>query len=419
MPRRTQVFPKVFWNTTLLATLFLVGISCSQSVVSPENASPNPHKLIGINETPDWIWSYYTIAVTEDLTNAELIPVRSPALHLNVNKFVEGPPCPDCLKIGKPILQPDGTIKLKVWLSHPFPGQPEYTGFDVRGITIFKATDHYYFKYFEVKYHDQTTLMEKTLLYYSDPEKGGGALLNPDGYTFYLNPLLEIPEPPEIYNYYPGKYAQGEPDCTVNPYILFSDGSHRRMFKTWDFITRTYHIKLPDNPGPFEFGYVVSACWAPPVKAPVTDPENDFPVTANCEDPWKITIEQLQPISYDVTNEPLFKVTLKHRPGAWPGAVRILTPTLSTSESYEPYSAHITWQGPYVEPDFVNFIDDETTEVILRIIPAHMESIGKGLVPGWHLGILRSGAAGVNHGQPPSQLRHPLGVHPIMVYVEE
>ena len=263
---------------------------------------------------------------------------------------------------------------------------------------------------------EHNLLMDQLLLNYSDPDKGGAALLNPDGYTFYINPLLENQYWPELYNYNPGKLSYGEPDCTVNPYILFADNSPRRMFKTYDFFSRIFHIKPPVGGGPFEFGYVVSACWALPMNIPVTDPENDFPVEANCEDPYGWKIEQLQPISYDAWDEPVFKVTQKHRPGTIPRGVAIMTPTISTSPMWNGLHGPIRIKVPDV-PDDVKFIDEETTEMLLRFKSAYSSQIGDELVSGWHLGILYSSAERSNN-PPPTQLWNSIGVYPVMVYVE-
>ena len=175
----------------------------------------------------------------------------------------------------------------------------------------------------------------------------------------------------------------------------------------------------------FEFGYVVHACWAQPITMPVTNPETDFPVEANCEDPWEMTIEQLQPIDYDIANKPLFKATVKHRPLAAISAAYILVPSLSSYQYYDPTNNPIMYQGPEWEPEYYEIIDDETTEIILRIKPIQMSLIGDGLVPGHHLGILQvliPCAYDDNGWLIPSpykkQLNAPLGVMPVDVYVE-
>jgi len=405
----------------ILTFVSLLVLGCSQSVVSPDavvdaGSRPVERAAFGANQ---WIWGSYTIAISGDHSKAELVPLRGPSLHLNVNGFVEGPPCPNCLSLGVPQPQGDGTLKLNVHLRHPFPLQPEYTGFDVRGIAVFKATDYYWSNTAVIEDNPQPVLMDDVLLYFSDPVKGGAAILNPDGYTFYLNPLLIFEDRP-ILNYSKGKRAVGDgPDCTVNPYMLFADDSPRRMFKTTDQFSKTYHIKPPDGGGPFEFGYVVSACWAKPDKMPVTDPEADFPVEANCEDPYAISVVQLQPFDYDVGNQPIFKVRVKHRVGEWPMGGNMIVPTLSTYPDYLGYVHVFRSKGFNDVPSDFNWIDDETTEFLMRFVPAEWDDIGDELVPGTHLGILETHACGkdIFGDGYYSQLYRPIGVHPVYVNV--
>jgi len=416
-------------NLIILIVIWPCLLGCSQTITTPSAANNVQYSAGGTSSENHWEWGRFTISISEDRTQAEAIPTRTSSWHLNVTPFVEGPPCPTCLTVGKPHLQGDATINLKVWLQHPFPDHPEYTGFDVRGILVFKATDYMKTYNYSIATGPNSAyeLMMYPLLNFSDLNKGGAALLNPDGYTFYLNPLLKYTEepygknPPPILNYSKGKYAYGDnPDCTVNPYILFSDGSPRRMFKTTDFMSRTFHIKPPEGGGAFEFGYVVSACWAQPTVTPVTNPETDFPVEANCEDPWLMTIEQLKPINYGVTGQPLFKATIKHRPLEKVVGANILVSTLSAYKYYDTENSPIRW-GQYVDDNYSKIIDDETTEVILRIHPTDMAIIGDGLVPGHHIGILQVLTRGESEGgigPYESQFYMPLGVMPVDVYVE-
>jgi hypothetical protein len=189
------------------------------------------------------------------------------------------------------------------------------------------------------------------------------------------------------------------------------------MFKTSDMFVRTYHIKLPEGAGPFEFGYVISACWAQPDNIPVKDPETDFPVEANCEDPYGIEVVQLQPFDYDVGNQPIFRVTVRHRQGEWPVDAAMIVPTISTYPDFMGEVHLFGWDFKRTED--TNWIDDETTEFVMRFVQAEWDDIGDGLVPGWHLGILISEACGRDvwgEGYD-SQLYRPLGVHPVYMQV--
>ena len=251
---------------------------------------------IGLPGNDRWIWNTSLWRVSEDHSTIEKLPIRTPELHLNVTPFLESPSCKSCLMIGKPQLQDDGTIKVKVMLTHPFPGQPQYTGFDVRGTIMFPATRYWMMHDSVVTKFHYLVYYPETPLYFSRAEDGGGQLLNADGYTFYLFPGLDLG--PEfdypIFKYSKGKYANGpDPDSTVNPYKLFTKDPDRRMFRVNEAISRTYHIDPPD--GEFIFGYVVDASWAQPTTIPVTDPKKDFPFWANCEDGYVLGTEQIAP----------------------------------------------------------------------------------------------------------------------------
>jgi hypothetical protein len=64
-------------------------------------------------------------------------------------------------------------------------------------------------------------------------------------------------------------------------------------------VTRDYHIYLP--PGPLTAGYAVEACWEPPTTTPVIDPANDFPISANQDEPYhfRVVVNNGQPITHN------------------------------------------------------------------------------------------------------------------------
>jgi hypothetical protein len=112
-----------------------------------------------------------------------------------------------------------------------------------------------------------------------DPE-----LLNPDGYTMRWSPWYDSGSSLPIFNYWPGKYSSGTPTANLNAYLNFYTTEERHMFIDYGVVTRVYHIFLP--PGPVTVGYAVEACWEPPIKTPVIDPAEDFPFSANQEEPY-------------------------------------------------------------------------------------------------------------------------------------
>jgi hypothetical protein len=233
-----------------------------------------------------------------------------------------------------------------------------------------------------------------------------------------------------IFDYSKAKHAYGDVDTTVNPYKLFADKSPRRTFKHNDLFTRTYHIKPPEGSGPFEFGYVVSACWAPPIKTPVSNPETDFPITANCEDAYEISIVQLTPCTQEKYNtyEPIFKAIIKHRKDQdnMPGSAAIISSTFFKSNQPPVTAANLrcflcSYFGPghpSYHPDDVKEIDDETTELIFRANEDHVYDPLYSIVPGWHLGILTF-MGQKQEPIPGAQFLFPYSVHPVMMYVQE
>ncbi len=280
----------------IIAGFLCVGCSAGQQPVAPDIQAST---ITQTRDDSDWSWGQWIFHVNEDHNNVVAVPVRGADWHLNVTKFLEHAPCSNCLMIGKPIDQGDGTFKLKVILSHPFPTQPRYTGFDVKGIAVFPATRHWM-----SGANNSTDGIDNCYqpypFYFSWTHDGGGGVLNADGYTFYFWPGYDLGEGYEapVFKYQKGKYATEEfPDSTINPYLCFNDGSGRRMFKTTDTFQRTYHLKFPE--GAFTFGYIVMAAWTPPDNLPVTNPELDFPDIANAETLNDVEFEQILTLDPD------------------------------------------------------------------------------------------------------------------------
>jgi hypothetical protein len=292
--------------SVIIILVIFCGCSGIGNIVAPDG-STNETVRLRLPQLDRWTWHTGLYRVSEDHSTVEKLPFRTADWHVNVNKLVEPPSCSHCLMVGKPQLQPDGTIKIKVILTHPFPGQPEYTGFDVRGTVIFPAT-RYWKREPNTLYDGNAEPVFEVFdhLYFSRAEDGGGQLLNADGFTMYLFPGLDIVPHLPITKYSKGQYANGpDPDSTINGYRLFTKDPERRMFLVTDTIGRTYHISPPE--GEFIFGYVVDASWAAPTNMPVTDPATDFPIWANCEDGYVVEFEQRAPFytgSYDAKTPP-------------------------------------------------------------------------------------------------------------------
>ena len=197
------------------------------------------------------------------------------------------------LKITKIKNNGDGTIDLTVQITHPFLGYREYTGFDVKGIIIFNGSFLVWTPNDQMKDYylpDPSRISWRDL---GDPE-----VLNADGYTPRWSLNWQYGEDRPIYRYWKGKFSNGAPNGDINAYLDFYTSEARHMFSCFGTVERTYTIWLP--PGEVVVaGYAVDACWELPLKMPVTDPLNDFPLTANQPEPYylKYTLNGGEPIT--------------------------------------------------------------------------------------------------------------------------
>jgi hypothetical protein len=195
--------------------------------------------------------------------------------------LLEKGPCYNCVWITYLKKNGDDTINLGVAIRHPYPGNDYYTGFDVKGIVHFPAKGR-----LSKKENDIDCAI--SLREAGDPE-----LLNADGLIMLYYPT-DGPHPyfPPIQLYQPGGNLGGGISWgyyhdmmgggTIGPLFGFKNyhsSENRRYFASSAVLVRDYHIYIP--PGEWDFGYSIDACWAPPLKNPVTKVPDDFPVAAN------------------------------------------------------------------------------------------------------------------------------------------
>jgi hypothetical protein len=274
----------------LLAVGAMVVVGCGAH--SPVTVEPTPMptlaQAIAPDNGPHRLWGEWTWYIPASRDRVDVVPKRLGRFHLNGLKFLEEY-CTDCLKITAIKNNGDGTLDVTVKIKHPFPGHPEYTGFDVKGIIMFQGSHvvDYSSKY--IYPYDDFRLSWK--------EKGDPELLNPDGYSPRWSPWWDSGSSMPIFNYWPGKYSNGQPSANINAYINFYTDETRHIFLVNGEVERTYHIWLP--PGPQVMGYAVEACWEPPTKTPVIDPVADFPESANQEEPYflQMVVNNNQPIT--------------------------------------------------------------------------------------------------------------------------
>jgi len=323
----------------LLLILFVVGCSTgTRDPVQPDPGTKIPINLKAPSQINDnhMLWGEYNLFFNNDHTSVDVVPKRQGRLHLNALKFLEEY-CTDCIKVTGIHNNGDGTINLTVQITHPFPDNPEYTGFDVKGIIMFNGSyDVFWQSYYIYPFYEHFHISWK--------EAGDAELLNPDGYTPRWNPAWDSGSSMPIYNYWPGKYSNGTPSANLNAFINYYTDENRHMFRVNGKVSRTYHIWLP--PGPLAVGYAVEACWEPPVNMPVTDPLNDFPYSANQPEPYfaELTVNNNEIITEQCCNG---CSTVQFEFGQWygpkpnghtyyPGCLPGSSPTLFDCEDPDP-----------------------------------------------------------------------------------
>jgi len=254
-------------------------------------------------------WGTYNIEIASDASCVRVVPERSASgkygIHLNATKLLEAGPCYDCLSTGNLQLLPNGDVSIDISITHPY-SDARYTGFDVRGIIMFPASQDFP----DVELRKAAGWDDNYggyVIRIASNEKGDAELMNPDGWTTIWSPDVEelwhswdqIEEGDyPILKYYPGKYASGDNLSVISPFRRFHSNETRHMFEVGKTVTRTYIIRPPAS-GPIRASYAICAHWAPATNIPVTDPAADFPPEANSPTPYEFTITQDEPIDPD------------------------------------------------------------------------------------------------------------------------
>ncbi len=271
----------------LIVALFAIGCSQSgndsiQSSVTPSMQNNGAQSLSGTQVT-----GIYQITLDPLTETAEIIPMRTAEVEVNVLKFLEPPGSPANIVMKDLAFAPplvEGTVAIQ----HPFAGYPEYMGFCVRGIVLTNGS---------------MATFENTSLKVSSPDQV--RLTNADGLTRWMNPQ-EFPFDGTIFNYHPG--LKGDPagnlyDCTLNPYKFFADGltaanesmdldeSLGAVFSPGALNERRYKLDFGSQ-AYLVFQYAVVASTEIPLTSPPQD-ITDFPVGTLPSEPWRVDVTEL------------------------------------------------------------------------------------------------------------------------------
>ncbi|MFH1676721.1 MAG: hypothetical protein ABIC40_06815, partial [bacterium] len=262
---------------TIILAVIMIGCAANNPVV-PATGDINPLPLQKITAefgNQHRLWGEWKFTLNDAHDRIDIVPIRQARLHLNALKFLEDGG-KNFLKITGIKNNGDGTLDVKIRITHPFPGHPEFTGFDVKGIIMFQGSHE--------TSSPPTQPYPQGGFRISWKEKGDPELLNPDGYSPRWTEWWDSGSSLPIFNYWPGKFANGEPSANLNAYKEFYTDEERHVFRVTGQIEKTYHIWFPL--GPHAMRYAVEACWEPPINTPVINPITDFPECANQEEPY-------------------------------------------------------------------------------------------------------------------------------------
>jgi len=282
---------RIYTLALIITVIVITGISCTKANPGPSLA---PQPDFGVNASPaqqqptaHYLWGFYKIYIDLAENVAEITPERKVASHFNVIQFLEQGPCSNCISI--PSVKPSAhkTMLVDVKIKHPF-AQKYWTGFDVRGIAMFKGS----------KTYPQSGLTA------SSRALGDMELVNADGFTTLYNIGTIGQSPNGFQEYCKGKLSTPkDPSAVLNGYKRYTSDdplNTRSAFYADKEITQTFDLDMIG--ASMIFGYAVDASWAPPTTQPVTDPMQDFPPGANCPEPWKIEIADT-PVGVGLTDQ--------------------------------------------------------------------------------------------------------------------
>lgn len=270
--------------------LFL-SLGCSGHSTGPNPVVPDESSDIQLSEnrsgnTNRFLLGYYNIGIDPDSLEAEIFPLRETSIHLNILNLLEKAPCTNCVKVKGLSGTPNNTILVSLEFTHPL-NNPVFTVFDVRGIIMTIGS----------RWFPASGLLT------SDLFLGNSELVNADGHTTLYNVTTFGQSQGGFQEYIHGKLAtQMYPDTTLNGFMRHAtsgSGNLRNALYAGNAVTSEYEIYKPA--GYFVLGYAVDASWALPYNNPVTDPQTDFPMEANCPEPWKLDANQ-NPVGLGLTS---------------------------------------------------------------------------------------------------------------------
>lgn len=270
----------------------VVGCHGGKNPTTPSGTNQSPTQNLAepteITDTGRYLWGYWHCAADKQNGTMSAIPARTSDLHLNLVGILNANLLL-AIEI-KPDSKPDiGYFEVDFVITHPFPGMPTFTAFDLHGIILENGS------------YDTGELIF--------PGTGDLEVENADGFTRWWNPS-EFSDP-SFFGYIKGLYAiegpGGPPTSNINAYKLYGDGlmaltditylttlplTHehaRATFSSGATNRREYQIQFPWSGGPiYFFDYAVDCNWDMPYADPPSQIPGDFPIAANSPEAFMV-----------------------------------------------------------------------------------------------------------------------------------
>jgi len=273
---------------TLVVSIFIAGLlllfGCSSSGTNPVTPSDTGLDTTHQSEniSVQHLWGLYEVTIDIDNMVAEAVADRQAMFTANVVNFLNMNPANLQFDI---IATPPGPdyidVDIDITINHPFPGLPQYNGYDVRGVFMGDGS-------VILDYNGDliAPVFDTDQIMIPDPVDGDGG---PDGYTRWFN----LPEfsggGMPLFQYTPGKISTPGfgGNATLNAYKYFADSldatedpfdwlsNHANLngiFTSGASNTRNYYLRFPTSKG-VTFGYAVIASWIDNDTHPANAPE--------------------------------------------------------------------------------------------------------------------------------------------------
>ncbi len=284
----------IAFSAMLFSAFILFGCSGGGQPVSPgvnpEITPVQPHTAQGIGAAQ--LWGVYEVYINPEKMVANAVLSRSAMFTANCTNLLNPMPGGGVgISFNSVENLPDYIdFDLVVTLTHPYPGLPQFHGYDVRGVFMGDGSEM-------LTYNSDLVYpvigVDQSFQPITNPDGSDG---HPDGYTRWFNFTEFSGDGMPLFSYTPGNNSS--PDfagtATLCPYKYFADslGENESLtdwlynhpdkygvFSSGAVNSRNYKIRLPKSK-PLHFGYAIIANWAG--KEPEYHPAN-APEAIGCD----------------------------------------------------------------------------------------------------------------------------------------